>query len=305
MRSIRQVVLDTETTGLDVKLGHRVIEIAAIEIVNRQLSGTYFHRYLNVDRDSDPGALEVHGLTRDFLAGHPPFSEIARDLVEFIRDAELIIHNATFDIEFLNAELTLAGLEPVTRVCGTVVCSLTLARELRPGKRNNLDALCEAYSIDRSGRVRHGALIDTRLLAQVYLAMTRGQDSLVIDASPASRRSAGDLPALSTLLLPVLLADADELAAHEARLDALGKSARSGSLWRQAAAVEVVEPAAPDPVAEDLEVGADGGEVIDGADLMHAFEALDAVEGTEAAAMPALPGRASGPPGTRQQVSHG
>jgi DNA polymerase III subunit epsilon len=235
VRSIRQIALDTETTGLDVKLGHRVIEVAAIEIINRQLTGVYFHRYLNADRDSDPGALEVHGLTRDFLADQPRFPEVARDLLAFIRDAELVIHNAPFDVEFLNAELALAEMEPLDRCCARVIDSLALARELRPGKRNNLDALCEAYGVDRSGRVRHGALIDTRLLAQVYLAMTRGQDSLVIERAPANRLAAGEQTALAALDLPVLAADADELAAHEARLDALAKSARGGAVWRQPA----------------------------------------------------------------------
>jgi len=232
MRTIRQVALDTETTGLDVKLGHRVIEIAAIEIVNRQLSGSHFHCYVDAGRDSDPGALEVHGLTREFLADKPVFADVARDLIEFVRGAEVIIHNAAFDIEFLNAELALAGLAPLTTWCGPVLDSLALARELRPGKRNNLDALCEAYSVDRSGRVRHGALIDTRLLAQVYLAMTSGQDSLVIDSGPANSRAAADRPALGSLVLPVIEADAEELAAHEARLDALVKSYGRQVLWR-------------------------------------------------------------------------
>jgi len=244
MRSIRQVALDTETTGLDVKLGNRVIEVAAVEIINRQLSGVYFHRYVNADRDSEPGALEVHGLTTEFLADKPRFPEIARDLLEFIDGAELIIHNAAFDIEFLNAELALAGLDPLTRHSGPIIDSLLLARELRPGKRNNLDALCEAYSIDRSGRVRHGALIDTRLLAQVYLAMTRGQDRLVIDTAPADRLAAGDDAVLSTLVLPVVVADDAETAAHEARLDAIDKAARGVSLWRQAAAQASDEAAA-------------------------------------------------------------
>jgi len=233
MRGRRQVALDTETTGLDVKLGNRVIEVAAVEIVNRQLSGVHFHRYVNADRDSEPGALEVHGLTREFLADKPRFPEIAHDLLAFIDGAELIIHNAAFDIEFLNAELAHAGLEPLTHYCGPVVDSLALARELRPGKRNNLDALCEAYSIDRSGRVRHGALIDTRLLAQVWLAMTRGQDQLVIDAMPMDRLSDGSEAVLSALALPVIVADAHEAAAHEARLDAIDKAARGVSLWRQ------------------------------------------------------------------------
>lgn len=246
MRAVRQVALDTETTGLDVKLGHRVIEIAAVEIVNRQLSGSCFHRYLDAGRDSDPGALDVHGLTREFLADQPRFPAVARELIEFIRDAELIIHNATFDIEFLDAELALAGLQPLTTYCATVVDSLALAREIRPGKRNNLDALCESYSIDRSGRVRHGALIDTRLLAQVYLAMTRGQDSLVMDTATVDPLTAAGAEALSSLLLPVLAAEPAELAAHEARLDAIDKAARGGALWRlpDAQAGEIELPSA-------------------------------------------------------------
>ena len=193
----------------------------------------YFHRYVNAGRDSEPGALEVHGLSSEFLADKPAFPEIARDLVEFIDGAELIIHNAAFDIEFLDAELALAGLEPLSRYCGPVIDSLALARELRPGKRNNLDALCEAYSVDRSGRVRHGALIDTRLLAQVYLAMTRGQDRLVIDNAPADRLAAGIETDLAALALPVIAAEAAEVAAHEARLDAIDKASRGQSLWRQ------------------------------------------------------------------------
>jgi DNA polymerase-3 subunit epsilon len=233
MRCVRQVALDTETTGLDAKLGHRVIEVAAIESVHRQLSGSYFHRYIDAGRDSDPGALEVHGLTREFLLDKPKFPEVARDLIEFVRDAELIIHNAAFDIEFLNAELALAGLEPLTLYTGPIIDSLALARELRPGKRNNLDALCEAYSIDRSGRVRHGALIDTRLLAQVYLAMTRGQESLVIDSASAGRIAAADRPSLADWVLPVIEADDDERAAHEARLDALAKASKGQVIWRQ------------------------------------------------------------------------
>lgn len=233
-RSIRQIALDTETTGLDARLGHRVIEIAAVEIVNRQLTGEVFHRYLNPDRDSDPGALEIHGLTREFLTDKPRFPEVAGELLAFVSGAELVIHNAAFDVEFLDAELAAAGLPTIVSHCPSIIDSLALARELRPGKRNSLDALCEAYGVDRSSRVRHGALIDTRLLAQVYLAMTRGQDSLVIDAAAASGDAAGAEPwAPQALALPVIEADEVELAAHEARLDALDRAARSGALWRQ------------------------------------------------------------------------
>jgi len=235
-RPVRQIALDTETTGLDARLGHRVIEIAAVEIVNRQLTGEVFHRYLNADRDSDPGALEIHGLTREFLADKPRFPEIAGDLLAVIADAELVIHNAAFDVEFLDAELAAAGLSPIGSACRSIVDSLALARELRPGKRNSLDALCEAYGVDRSSRVRHGALIDTRLLAQVYLAMTRGQDSLVIDAAAvAVESSAGGGWDPARVSLAVVEADASELAAHEARLDAIERAARGGALWRRSA----------------------------------------------------------------------
>jgi DNA polymerase-3 subunit epsilon len=233
-RSIRQIALDTETTGLDARLGHRVIEIAAVEIVNRQLTGEYFHRYLNPDRDSDPGALEIHGLTRDFLSDKPRFGDVAGDLLAFVSGAELVIHNAAFDVEFLDAELGAIGQPPIARHCPSIVDSLALARELRPGKRNSLDALCEAYGVDRSSRVRHGALIDTRLLAQVYLAMTRGQDSLVIDAAAAAIDAQGsERWSPEGLALPVIEADAQEAAAHEARLDALDRAARGGALWRR------------------------------------------------------------------------
>ena len=233
-RSIRQIALDTETTGLDARLGHRVIEIAAVEIVNRQLTGEVFHRYLNADRDSDPGALEIHGLTRDFLADKPRFGDVAAELLAFVAGAELVIHNAAFDVEFLDTELAAIGHPPIGHHCPSIVDSLALARELRPGKRNSLDALCEAYGVDRSSRVRHGALIDTRLLAQVYLAMTRGQDSLVIDAAVAATEETGGAGwAPQSLALPVVEADADEVAAHEARLDALDRAVRGTSLWRQ------------------------------------------------------------------------
>ncbi|MFZ1623574.1 MAG: DNA polymerase III subunit epsilon, partial [Gammaproteobacteria bacterium] len=179
---MRQVVLDTETTGLELKLGHRVIEIGCVELVNRRRTARTLHHYLQPDRDIDPGAQEVHGISIDMLQDKPRFSEIAEDFLAFIAGAELVIHNADFDVGFLNAELRRTGRLPatVTEVC-PVIDTLALARRLHPGQRNSLDALCKRYSIDNSGREYHGALLDAHLLADVYLAMTGGQATLFMD----------------------------------------------------------------------------------------------------------------------------
>ncbi|MEO8038546.1 MAG: DNA polymerase III subunit epsilon, partial [Betaproteobacteria bacterium] len=163
---MRQIVLDTETTGLDPGLGHRIVEIACVEIVNRRPGERDFHRYVNAERASDPGALEVHGLTEEFLADHPRFRDVARDLLEFVQGAELIIHNAPFDVAFLDAELARLDLPPIGRHVASITDSLRLAKDLHPGKRNSLDALCERYAIDNSARTLHGALLDARLLAE-------------------------------------------------------------------------------------------------------------------------------------------
>ncbi len=230
---MRQVVLDTETTGLDPTLGHRVIEIAAIEMVNRQITGRDYHCYVNPEREIDPGALEVHGISNEFLADKPRFADIAADFLKFIEGCELIIHNAPFDVAFLNAELENAGREPVTEFCEMVTDTLKIARELHPGKRNSLDALCERYVIDNSARTLHGALLDTRLLAEVYLAMTRGQESLLMDVdsgetiSDASGVLGGDLE------LVVIRASDEELDEHHRALDDIDKAANDGCLWRR------------------------------------------------------------------------
>ncbi len=230
---MRQVVLDTETTGLDPTLGHRVIEIAAIEMVNRQITGRDYHCYVNPEREIDPGALEVHGISNEFLADKPRFADIAADFLKFIEGCELIIHNAPFDVAFLNAELENAGREPVTEFCEMVTDTLKIARELHPGKRNSLDALCERYAIDNSARTLHGALLDTRLLAEVYLAMTRGQESLLMDVdsgetiSDASGVLGGDLE------LVVIRASDEELDEHHRALDDIDKAANDGCLWRR------------------------------------------------------------------------
>ncbi|HNS58990.1 MAG TPA: DNA polymerase III subunit epsilon, partial [Nitrosomonas europaea] len=176
---MRYVFLDTETTGLDPALGHRIVEIAAVEVCNRRLTDRHFHRYLNPGRESDEGALRVHGLTREFLRDKPVFQDVCSEFLEFIADAEIFIHNAPFDVGFFNRELDLIRFESMQNHCLQIIDTLVLAKELHPGKRNNLDALCERYQIDNSHRTLHGALLDAELLAEVYLAMTRGQESLL------------------------------------------------------------------------------------------------------------------------------
>lgn len=232
---MRQIVLDTETTGLDPTQGHRIVELACVELENRALTGRHLHLYLNPDRDSDPEALAVHGLTTEFLSGHPRFEEVAHQVVEYVQGAEVIIHNAAFDTKFLNAEFSRIGLPAFSSMCAKITDSLLHARELHPGKRNSLDALCERYGISNAHRTLHGALLDSELLAEVWLAMTRGQNSLVIDipedTGPAvdfGGAQSQDIPAL-----PVLLATPEELAIHEAYLDGLDKAAKGSSVWRQ------------------------------------------------------------------------
>lgn len=233
----RIVVLDTETTGLDPKEGHRIVEVAGVEIINRQLTGRHLHLYVNPERDSDPEALRVHGLTTSFLSEHPLFEEVADSVVEFVHDAEVIIHNAPFDTAFLDAELARAGLPAFESHCGQITDSLVYARELHPGKRNSLDALCERYGVSNAHRILHGALLDSELLADVWLAMTRGQDALVMDfghqAAKRGGMQAADQADLS--MLPVIRADDTELAAHEAYLQALEQAAGKTPLWRQLA----------------------------------------------------------------------
>jgi DNA polymerase-3 subunit epsilon len=230
---MRQIILDTETTGLDPKLGHRVIEIAAVELVDRRLTGSYFHRYVNPERASDDGALEVHGLTEDFLRDKPKFGEIIQELLDFIRGAELVIHNAPFDTGFLNREFDLLSLKPVSEYCPNVVDTLQLARELNPGKRNGLDALCERYQIDNSTRTLHGALLDANLLAEAFLAMTRGQDSLIIDVEPTPQAAAATRIAIGKLELIVLAASAEELAEHAKQLAEIDKASKGATVWRK------------------------------------------------------------------------
>jgi DNA polymerase-3 subunit epsilon len=233
---MRQIILDTETTGLEPAQGHRIVEIGCIEIVNRMVTGNTMHVYLNPDRDSDPEALAVHGLTTEFLADKPRFEDVAGDLVRFLDGSEVIIHNAAFDTKFINAELARLGRPPMHEFCATITDSLLHARSLHPGKRNSLDALCERYGISNAHRTLHGALLDARLLGEVWLAMTRGQDALLIDVDDAGQEagSAGMLlTRFDASTLPVIRASEEELAEHAAYLGALDKSVNGACLWRQ------------------------------------------------------------------------
>jgi DNA polymerase-3 subunit epsilon len=236
---LRKIVLDTETTGLDFRTGDRIVEIGCVELNGRQLTGQRFHAYINPERVIDPGAIAIHGLTNEFLADKPKFGEIAADFMEFVRGAELVIHNAAFDVGFLNHELGLLQHEAVDRLCSEVTDTLRMARELRPGKKNNLNALCAEFGVDNSGRQLHGALLDAELLAEVYLAMTRGQNSLEIEFdSPVIDYSAGGTRPRPPLV--VLCADAAELADHERVLAEIASESKGKCVWRDQ---ETVAPA--------------------------------------------------------------
>ncbi len=231
---MRQVILDTETTGLDPKQGHRIIEIGCLELIGRRLSeDRRFHYYLNPERASDEGAVAVHGLTDEFLADKPKFDEVVDEFLDFVRDAEIIIHNAAFDVGFLNAELARLKRPAFTEHCLQVTDTLKLARELHPGKRNSLDALCERYEIGNAHRTLHGALLDAGLLADVYLAMTRGQDTLEMGLTAAESSDIG--APIDTSPLIVLAATDEERAAHEKLLDGLAKASKGNVVWRRTA----------------------------------------------------------------------
>jgi DNA polymerase-3 subunit epsilon len=233
---MRQVVLDTETTGLEVEQDHRVIEIGCVELFNRRLTGRSFHRYLNPERDIDEGALEVHGLSREQLAKEPRFAEIRAEFLDFVRDAELIIHNAAFDVAFLDAELARGGegAPSIGSIC-RILDSLSLARRMHPGQRNSLDALCRRYSVDNSQRDYHGALLDARLLAEVYLAMTGGQATFVLgaDVDPVRIRARTDASrSADGWRIVVVRASEEEMGAHEHVLAVLDKASAGKTVWR-------------------------------------------------------------------------
>ena len=228
---MRQIILDTETTGLDHRLGHRIIEVAGVEVVNRRLTNRHFHHYVNPDRDIDEGAQAVHGISREFLADKPRFADIVDSFLDFIDGAELVIHNAPFDVGFLNAELELLGKPPVTQFCNKVTDTLKMARDNYPGKRNSLDALCERLEIDNSKRNLHGALLDAELLADVYLIMTRGQDgfAMVFEASAEAIALNADSSRLKQLR--VQIADDSELDEHQKVLEQIQKESGGKCLW--------------------------------------------------------------------------
>jgi DNA polymerase III subunit epsilon len=221
---MRQIFLDTETTGLYPAHGHRIIEIAAVEMINRRPTKNHFHVYLNPQREIDPAAQEVHGITLDFLQDKPLFESIAQDLINFVNNAELIIHNAPFDVGFLNSEFGRIGLQPIETVCGKITDTLKMAKDSRPGQRNNLDALCRHFGINNSMRTLHGALLDAELLAEVYMAMTRGQDSLMMDLGQTQTVNMQQFASESERNLIVLHANDTELEAHAAYVKSLEKS---------------------------------------------------------------------------------
>jgi DNA polymerase III subunit epsilon len=237
---MRQIVLDTETTGLEPELGHRIIEIGCVEIVNRRVTGRTFHRYLNPERAIDEGAMAVHGIRRADLDDKPKFADIAAELIEFIKDAELVIHNAAFDVAFLDSELTrLVGEPPRVASLCRVLDTLALARSMHPGQRNNLDALCKRYEVDNSRRDLHGALLDAQILADVYLAMTGGQVGLALSEGPVSAHVAVSGQPVRALVrtdvpLVVIMASEEEARAHEAMLAIIAKASGGRCLWQPA-----------------------------------------------------------------------
>ena len=234
MPAMRQIVLDTETTGLSAEAGDRIIEIGCVELVARKLTGHNKHFYLNPERDSHEDALKVHGISNEFLRDKPKFREVADELLDDLAGAEIIIHHAAFDVGFLNKELELIGRPPFARFVGSITDTLAMAKEMYPGKRNSLDALCDRLGVDNSGRTLHGALLDAELLADVYINLTRGQDALLIDevdtGAPGAIVTRVDLRQFT---LPVLLANEQEAAAHEEVLAQLDKASGGKTVWRQ------------------------------------------------------------------------
>lgn len=235
---MRQIILDTETTGLETADGHRIIEIGCVELVNRRLTGNHYHQYIQPDRDVPEDAIEIHGITNEFLVDKPLFAQVAKEFADFINGAELVIHNASFDVGFINYEFGLLGPEwgKVQDSC-SILDTLKMAREMHPGQRNTLDALCKRYDIDNSSRTLHGALLDSEILADVYLAMTGGQTLLSLDAEK-DKAASGQVQERVTISadrppLRVITASAEELTAHANYMDMVEKSAGGTPLWRE------------------------------------------------------------------------
>lgn len=237
----RQIVLDTETTGLNPRLGNRIIEIGCVELVNRKLTGNNFHYYINPERDSEEGALAVHGLTTEFLSDKPKFAQIVDEFIAFVRGAELVIHNAPFDMGFLNSEFERLGLPKLEDYVEGVVDTLVQAKELHPGKRNSLDALCDRYEISNSHRKLHGALLDAELLADVFLAMSRGQNSFSIEEEEEDEVVVVETIELSEqdYAVKVVYADTKELNSHADLLSDLGKASQGNCIWQNEAVTEI------------------------------------------------------------------
>lgn len=245
---MRQIVLDTETTGLETSQGHRVIEIGCVELVNRKLTGNHYHQYINPQREIDEGAIEVHGITPEFLADKPLFIQITEDFLKFVSGADLIIHNAPFDIGFINYEISLlkTEIEPLDKVC-SVIDTLVIARQKHPGQRNSLDALCQRYTVDDSQRALHGALLDAEILADVYLMMTGGQTNLLLageqereGVSPTDQESINRINS-NRAELPIIAASSAELDAHYKHLAMVEKTHGDASLWSKLETSELLE----------------------------------------------------------------
>jgi DNA polymerase III subunit epsilon len=241
---MRQIVLDTETTGLETSQGHRIIEIGCVELFNRRLTGRHYHQYINPEREVDAGAFQVHGISNDMLADKPKFAQIVEDFIAFVGDADLIIHNAAFDIGFINAEFARLNPRPATvETKRTVIDTLLLARSKHPGQKNNLDALCKRYGVDNSQRDLHGALLDAEILADVYLLMTGGQTALSLGGNQSnSKDSGGSTNEIRRLLptrkpLPVVMVNAEEFELHEQKLASINKSSAGNCIWLKGAVV--------------------------------------------------------------------
>ena len=236
---MRQIVLDTETTGLSAEGGDRIIELGCVELFARKLTGNNLHFYFNPERDSHEDALKVHGISNEFLRDKPKFAQLSDEILAYLSDAEIIIHNAAFDVSFLNKELERIDKKPFAHYVNGVVDTLVMAKEMFPGKRNSLDALCDRLEVDNSGRTLHGALLDAELLADVYINMTRGQEALMIDAGDASSDTQREIVTvdLRHYELPVLMANAQETAAHDDVLSQLDKSSGGKTIWRQSVGI--------------------------------------------------------------------
>jgi DNA polymerase-3 subunit epsilon len=242
---MRQIFLDTETTGLSADNGDRLIEIGCVEMLHRKLTGNNLHLYVNPGRDSHEEALKVHGLTSEFLSDKPKFSEIAQELLDYLKDAHVVIHNAPFDLGFLNMELARLSLPPVKTVVASITDTLVMAKEMYPGKRNSLDALCDRLEVDNSGRTLHGALLDSELLADVYINLTRGQEALLMDEASGGVDADGQRAPvlnLSGFVLPVIQASEQELSAHEVVLTQIDKESKGKSVWRMLESAAAIAP---------------------------------------------------------------